>query len=70
MYLVQIGAPVTHKIISSNQFTCCIFFLGIGWTSSGWKKNNGAAIGGMIWGSMCTYAKWMSSLENNLWLNI
>lgn len=53
MYLVQIGAPVTHKIISSNQFTGCIFFLGIGWTSSGWKKNNGAAIGGMIWGSMC-----------------
>ena len=49
MYLVQIGAPVTHNIIASNQFTGCVFFLGIGWTSSGWKKNDGAG----IWGSMC-----------------
>ena len=53
MYLVQIGAPITHNIIAPSQFTGCIFFLGIGWTSSGWKKNNGAAMGGMILGSMC-----------------
>ena len=53
MYLVQIGAPVTHNIIASNQFTGCIFFLLLAGLAQAGKKNDGAAIGGMIWGSMC-----------------
>ena len=63
------GPRNPRNIIASNQFTGCIFFFVIGWTSSGWKKKWRCGYRRDDLG-LNVYAKWMSYLENNLWLNI